>query len=783
MLSLPEIDAVPFALINDQTTLEWLDLAVVAGVFCVYVLLAIPFPGLLLRPFFWLATRTIYRISIVGRENVPLTGPVLILANHVTFIDWLLVWRASPRKVRFVAWAGWLKNPIFRWFINATDSILIDGAGGPKQLVKSLKQITAALDAGEAVCLFPEGALSRGSGNMLPFRRGFERVLKEAKQPVTVVPACLSQLWGSIFSYAKGKVLWKWPERIPYRVAVAFGKPLPETVTAPELRLVIQELSAETMIRESDHFRPVHRQFLRNAARFSNMRRVAWIDASAGAPRAITYLKALVGSICISKWLKPRIGSEQNVGLWLPTSAGSAMANIALNFLGRTTVNLNYTAGIDSVRSSVRQTRMKTIVSSKKFLARVPLQLEGVNLIHLEDALREITRWQKIRALLAAVLLPGWVLEYFVLGMGKHKLDDIATIIFSSGSTGEPKGVPLTHRNLASNTAAGADHFVLVRNDRLLGVLPFFHSFGYTAILWLPLQLSASAVFYPDPRQAKEVGDLAREQKCTGFLGTATFLRFYLRRCGPDDFRNMRLIICGAEKLPPALAKEFEAKFGVLPMEGYGCTELTPIVSTNVSDVDVKGIKQIRNKIGTVGHPVPGVACRIVDPDTDAILSPGSEGMLLVKGPNVMPGYLGRPDLTAKVIKDGWYTTGDMAKIDEDGFITITGRLSRFAKIAGEMVPLEKLEDDMHAVLGTNDRVLAVTSLPDERRGERLVVLRLPEFTMPPREMGQKLAERGIPNLWIPGDRDYFEVKELPVLGTGKLDLKKVKEMAVEAVR
>ena len=314
--------------------------------------------------------------------------------------------------------------------------------------------------------------------------------------------------------------------------------------------------------------------------------------------------------------------------------------------------------------------------------------------------------------ILAVLFLPAIFLEYVVLGLGRHKLDDIATIIFSSGSTGEPKGIPLTHRNLASNMAAGTDHLSLVQKDRLLGVLPFFHSFGYTVILWMPLQVGAWAVFYPDPRQAKEIGELCKKHRCTGFLSTATFLRFYLRRCEPDDFRTLRILICGAERLPPALATEFEKKFGVLPTEGYGCTELSPIISADVADVEIAGIKQIRNKIGTVGQPISGVACRLVDPETDKPLPQGVEGMLQVKGPNLTPGYLGRPDMTAKVIKDGWYTTGDMAKIDEDGFITITGRLSRFAKVAGEMVPLERVEEDMHAILGTNDRVLAVTACP-----------------------------------------------------------------------
>ncbi|HVK11799.1 MAG TPA: AMP-binding protein [Gemmataceae bacterium] len=772
----------PFAYVTEPT-LQWLDVGVLAGAFVVYLGLAFVLPGLVLRPLFWVVTRTIYRIRAVGAENVPATGPVLCLSNHVTYIDWLLIWAACPRKVRFVAWAGWKKNWLFRWFLGVTNSILVDGEGGPKQLVKSLKQITSALDAGECVCLFPEGALSRGGGAMLPFRRGFERILKEARQPVPVVPVCLSQLWGSVFSYSHGRVITKCPERIPYRVAIAFGKPLPPTVTAPEVRLVIQALSADLFIQESENLRPVHRQFLRTAGRFSKMRRVAWVDASAGKPREINYLKALVGSMCMARWLKPRIGTEKNVGIWLPTSAGDAIANIALNFLGRTTVNLNYTAGLDANQSAVRQTGMKTVVTSKRFLDRMPLELQGVNVIYLEDALTGITKWQRIRSLLAVLFLPGWFLEYVVLGLGQHKLDDVATIIFSSGSTGEPKGVPLTYRNLSSNTAAGIDHLHLVPKDRLMAVLPIFHSFGYTGTLWLPLQIGASAVFYPDPRQAKEVGELCRTQKCTGLLSTGTFLRFYLRRCDKDDFKSLRLIICGAEKLPTALALEFNEKFGILPMEGYGCTELTPIVATNMTDEAVAGIKQVRNKIGTVGHPIPGVAIRIVDPDTDAAVPPGGEGMIQVKGPNLMPGYLNRPDLTAKAIKDGWYTTGDMGKVDEDGFLIITGRLSRFAKIAGEMVPLERVEEEMHAVLGTSDRVVAVAAIPDDKRGERLVVLHLAAMGMPPREMGKKLGERGMPNLWVPGDRDYFEVKELPLLGTGKLDLKRVKDVALEVAR
>jgi acyl-[acyl-carrier-protein]-phospholipid O-acyltransferase/long-chain-fatty-acid--[acyl-carrier-protein] ligase len=400
--------------------------------------------------------------------------------------------------------------------------------------------------------------------------------------------------------------------------------------------------------------------------------------------------------------------------------------------------------------------------------------------LFLEDLLAELTSGQKLRTYLAVLLLPRFCTERWVLRLGPTRPDDVLTVIFSSGSTGDPKGVMLTHRNIAANAESVIQVIDPRSRDRILGILPLFHSFGYTVTLWVPLQVGASVVYHADPRQSREIGELCRKYRCTIFLATPTFLRMCLRRCEPGDFESLRFLWCGAEKLPPSLAKEFEDKFKVLPMEGYGATELSPAAVVNVPDQDRDGFRQIGNKPGTIGQPLPGVAARIVDPEAGTPLLAGKDGLLLVYGANVMAGYLGRPEATREVIRDGWYVTGDIVRMDDDGFLTITDRLSRFSKVGGEMVPHQKVEDELHAVLTTSERVCVVTAVPDEARGERLVVLHV---GMNVAETVQKLSGRGLPNLWLPRERDFYQVPELPVLGTGKIDLKQCKEIALEKAR
>jgi len=746
------------------------------------VLLALPavcwlFPYRVLRLGVWLLSHSIYGLRVRGREHIPSRGGALLVCNHVSYLDWLLLLAAQRRFVRVVLFAGWAKQWGVRHLLRWAGVFAVDGAAGPREVVRVLRQARDALARGELVCIFAEGRVMP-NGLALPFPRQFERITRKSHAPI--LPVCLDQVYGSLFGVAGGRLSWRWPLTFRYPAHVTFGQPLPLGTPAAEVRQALQQLSADAAIERAERRKPAHRRFVRVAAR--RPFRSCFLDSAR--PEQLSYGRALAGAMCGAKFFRPLLGDAPMVGIWLPSSMGGAFANIVMALLGKTAVNLNYTASADAIRSALRQCGARHVITARRFTSRLPLDPgPGVELIYFEDIAPRFTAWMRISRWLAVLLLPGWFLEYVVLRLGRHRLDDVATVIFSSGSTGEPKGIMLSHRNIVANTESMIEAVTLTPNDRALGVLPFFHSFGYTVTLWAPLQVGASVIYHPDPRQAKEIGELCRKYQCSIYVSTATFLRFCLRKCEPDDFRTLRVLICGAEKLPVSLSQEFHRKFDILPLEGYGCTELSPVAASNLPDVELNGVRQIANKPGTVGQPLPGVAARVVHPDTRATLPIGAEGLLLIHGGNVMKGYLGRPELTRDVLCDGWYVTGDMARLDADGFITLTGRLSRFAKCGGEMVPLEKIEEVLHEILGTSERICVVTCVPDESRGERLIVLYLRHDGLEVRPWAQQLGSRGLPNLWIPAERDFHVVPELPVLGSGKLNLQGVKEMAVELTR
>ena len=367
--------------------------------------------------------------------------------------------------------------------------------------------ISKVLDAGRLVVIFPEGTLTR-RGHMLPFGRGIERVLKETNTDVPVIPTCTSGLFGGFFSHGGGPPLWKLPRAFRPRVGVWFGEPVKKSLSAANIRLAVQEAIADLAIRDSEHITLLHRAFVRNACKFRNLFRPCIIDNATGQARTLSWGKTFVGALCLTRHLKSRIGDAANIGVWLPTGLGGALANLAIAFLHRVSVNLNYTAGNAPVRSAIQQAGLRTVITSKRFVERVPLELpEGVEAIYLEDVLASITKWQRISTFLTVLVSPGWLMERS-LGLHRHSVKDTLTIVFSSGSTGEPKGVILTHRNVGHNALSSIRTIGISPHDRLFGILPFFHSFGYTICLWAPLLAGCIAVYYPDPRSAKEVGEL-----------------------------------------------------------------------------------------------------------------------------------------------------------------------------------------------------------------------------------------------------------------------------------
>ena len=735
-------------------------------------------PDWFARLLFGVLMRTVYRLRVLGRENIPATGPVLLVSNHVSHLDASLIFAAQPRLVRFVIWAAYVHVPVLRVLLRLAKVIPVDSTSGPRALIQSLRAASEALDRGEIVCVFAEGGITR-TGFLQPFQRGFEQILK--RSPVPVIPVYIDQMWGSVFSYSDGRFFWKWPRRLPYPVTVAFGQPLPPTVKTVEVRQAIQKLGANCSIARAGTRLPIHRQFVRIASRHPFWPCV--VDSMNGG-KIYRYGHVLAGAHLFARLLRPVLGADAMVGLWLPPSVGGVFANVALALLGKTPVNLNYTSSTAVVQSAVRQCGIRRILTSRLFTSKVPLDPGGgVELVYLEDFRKSVTTLKRLAAFAAVVLLPRFVLERWPLRIAHHDASSLAAVIFSSGSTGDPKGVMLSHRNISANTDSVIQAIDPGPRDRLLGILPFFHSFGFTVTMWVPLQTGASLVFHPDPRQAKEIGEICRKYRCTILLTTPTFLRFCLRRCQPGDFDSLRLLICGAEKLPQTLAQEFKERFNVLPLEGYGCTELSPVAAANVPDWQEGERQLVGTKLGTIGQTLPGTAARVVNPDTFETLPLGQSGLLQIYGGNVMEGYLGRPEATREVIREGWYSTGDIARIDEDGYVTITDRLSRFSKIGGEMVPHQKIEDEIHVILGTNERACVVTAVPDERRGERLVVLHTPlNGGHDARRLWQELNTRGLPNLWVPAERDFMEIAELPLLGTGKLDLKRVREIAFERI-
>jgi acyl-[acyl-carrier-protein]-phospholipid O-acyltransferase/long-chain-fatty-acid--[acyl-carrier-protein] ligase len=721
----------------------------------------------------------VYRVRVMGRENLPETGGALLVANHVTWVDGILLLISSSRPIRMLAYSDYVKGFGIGWLTRTMGVIPIKASEGPKALLRSLAAAKEAIQAGDLVCIFAEGQLTR-TGQLQAFQRGLLRIVEGTGAPV--IPVYLDGLWGSIFSYHGGRYFWKWPRKWPYPVSILFGQPLPEPDDVNLVRRAVEGLGVEAVDQRKHREKILPRLFLRRCRK--NFRRAKVAD-STGAE--LTGGQLLLKTLVVRRILNRLLGADEKmVGVLLPPSVGGVLVNAALPLLGRVPVNLNYTVSNDVLNSCIDQCQIKHVLTSRKFMEKVPFKIP-VEIVYLEDFAKLVTGLDKAIAALQTFATPCAVLDR-LFGLTRISPDDLLTIIFTSGSTGEPKGVMLSMYNVYSNIEAIDQLLHLKPTDVLFGILPFFHSFGFTATMWTMLALDPKAVYHFNPLDARVIGELSQKHKVTILMATPTFLRGYIKRVEKEQFATLDMVVVGAEKLPQDLSQAFQDKFGFRPSEGYGTTELSPLASVNIPDhrsiTAGQEIHQKGTKEGTVGRAVPGVAAKVVDPDTLADLGIETPGLLLIKGPNVMQGYLNKPELTAKVIRDGWYITGDIAKIDSDGFITITDRLSRFSKIGGEMVPHMKVEELLSRILanGSEDPELkaVVTSVPDPKKGERLIIVHKPFADgQSPDQIVKGLAAAGIPNLWIPSSDSFLEVAEIPVLGTGKLDLKGLKSLAL----
>ncbi|ADV46041.1 acyl-[ACP]--phospholipid O-acyltransferase [Nitratifractor salsuginis] len=755
-----------FSTLGILHTSAWLTLAA-----AVYALLQLPQLGarLLLLPLL----RTRYRLSVEGLEHLPPKGGVLLLGNHISWIDWLILQVASPRTIKFVMEKRIYEQWYLRWFLRWFDMIPISGSASKG----AIEAIRRRLDAGEVVALFPEGRISY-NGQLNEFKRGFEKVMEACDVPI--VPFYLHGLWGSTFSRANPRYRLVSRHGARRELGVWFGAPLPSDARADRVKQAVRSLSFRAWDQTIDRQEPLHLQWLRRCKEHPFERAVA--DASGTDLNRVQLLTAVLLFI---KALKPALKDQKNVGVLLPSSAAGSIVNLALMALGKRPVNLNYTLSAEAMEAAVDRAGLQTVISSEQFLKKLsakgfdPAALLGERLLMAETVGKGFDTRSKALAMARALLLPAsWIRALYFEPV---TLEETATILFSSGSEGTPKGIELSHRNLLGNIKQVSAMLNFSDDDLILGSLPIFHSFGLTVTTLLPLCEGIPVAAVPDPTDALSVGKMAARYGATILFGTSTFFRLYARnrKLHPLMFASIRMGVAGAEKLKPEIKEAFRAKFGVELYEGYGTTETSPVISVNMPDrLDPDTFRVIQgNRPGTVGQPLPGTLIRISDPESLEELPTGEDGLIMVAGVQVMKGYLRDPEKTAEVIAeiDGvrYYKTGDKGHLDEDGFITIVDRYSRFAKIGGEMISLGAVEEKLAALLGEGIELAAV-ALPDEKKGERIVLLYSGEIA--PEELIERIKTSDLPPIMRPDS--VYQVETLPKLASGKADFKGARRLA-----
>ena len=718
-----------------------------------------------------------YKLEVNGITNIPQTGGVLLLGNHISWIDWAVVLMAVPKEVRFVMdktiYSKWYIKWIFRMF----NAIPISNASSKT----TIKIIAKQLDEGNIVVIFPEGSITR-NGHLGEFKKGFEKILELTNTDVKVVPFYIRGLWESMFSRANQK--FKKSNRTN-SVTISFARYMKkENANIISVKKQIINLSTKSWQEHIKNLKPLNETIFTRLKELKN--NMIFTDSTG---LELSGHKFLTASIVFKNLLKKQI-ENQNVGILLPSSTAGAFINYSVLLMGKTAVNLNYTSQIETLKYCISKAQIKSIITSRKFIEKLELRgidlkeaFEDVELIYLEDLRQNISKAKSLSVFLSVKILPSFLSKFIYLT--KTKKDDTVLILFSSGSEGTPKGIELSGDNILGNAQQIANIINVNDEDIILGSLPLFHAFGIVVTTYLPLIEGIRCVAHPDPTDGLAIAKLISSYKVTIMCGTSTFFRLYTKNQKIHSlmFESLRLVVSGAEKLREDVRIEFKKRFAKDILEGFGTTETSPVATCNLPDVLSPDFSiQKGQKAGTVGMAIPGTTIKVVDPVTFKELKVNEEGMILISGIQVMKSYLDDEDRTKKALKvinaKTYYITGDKGKLDEDGFLTIVDRYSRFAKIGGEMISLGAIEELISKFIESTDNLIdfLVTSLEDEKKGEKIILL----ISNANKEFIQELKEKILKNfdnkLMIPSEIKIVE--EIPKLGSGKKDFAKAKYLA-----
>jgi acyl-[acyl-carrier-protein]-phospholipid O-acyltransferase/long-chain-fatty-acid--[acyl-carrier-protein] ligase len=707
----------------------------------------------LLRRFFkWLAT-LLFRVRVEGNLGQFNQDRLLIVANHESFLDGLLLGLFLPVEPIFVVHTGVAESPFFRRVLELTDYITVDPANP-----MAMKKILRLVESGRPVMIFPEGRLTV-TGSLMKVYEGPAFVA--AKTGATVIPVRLDGPARSYFSRMSGLYPKRLLPKVTISIQPATTLPMPRAERAKDRRRLAGDKLRRIMQEMMFHSRPVQTLYsaLVDAASVYGMRRPLLEDIQGGERSYRDLLKIALG---LGRLTAGRTAPGENVGVLLPNLASTFGLIFGLSNQGRIPAMLNYTAGAEGLRSACLAAGIRTVISSRSFLEKgklewVPQALPDQQVIYLEDLKNEL-RWTDKLWIAMNLLAPS-------LSERPIRPDDPAVVLFTSGSEGNPKGVVLSHRAILSNIAQILAVIDFTVEDKVLNALPVFHSFGLTVGGLLPILAGAKLFLYPSPLHYRVIPEIVYDRNCTVLLGTSTFLGNYGKHAHPYDFYRLRHVVSGAEKLSEAVRSLWYEKFGIRILDGYGATETAPVLAVNTP---------MAYRTGTVGQLLPAVEAKLVP-------VPGIDqgGILHVRGPNVMLGYYrvthpGVIERTTSEIGEGWYETGDVVDISDDGYVTILGRMKRFAKVAGEMVSLEAVEK--LAVNVSPERQHGAITRPDARKGEAILLV-TSDKKLTVELLAQKARETGFPELAIP--REVVYMHALPVLGTGKTDYVALQKMVV----